>query len=409
MSATGRIPLSELCRQDRGSVRPGELNHLRYLGMESIESGTGQLAHGDLTKTPKAPEANAFRFTPAHVLYGKLRPYLNKVFAPDFEGKCSTELVPLLPCERLDRRYLAYFLRSPGTVAAISQKVAGARMPRADMSFVMSLSIPLPALETQRRIVALLSHAENIVRMRREAEKRAKEIIPALFLEMFGNLRMNSNGGDAAGPREHGEGRREANPVVRLGDVAEVVSGVAKGRKLVGKVTREVPYLRVANVQAGGLDLAEMKYIPATADEIAELAVRSGDVLLTEGGDFDKVGRGALLEANIGECIHQNHVFRVRTHAARVVPEYFAAYLQTSAARQYFLKAAKKTSNLASINMTQLRNLPLPLPRLETQQDFQERFRACRALEKQQSDATGIADVSFQSLLAGVFSEQQTT
>ncbi len=85
------------------------------------------------------------------------------------------------------------------------------------------------------------------------------------------------------------------------------------------------------------------------------------------------------------------------------------AYLQTSAARQYFLKAAKKTSNLASINMTQLRNLPLPLPRLETQQKFQERFRACRALEKQQSDATGIADVSFQSLLAGVFSERQVT
>lgn len=309
--------------------------------------------------------------------------------------------------EKLVSGYLRYFLRHSETrLAGMGQGSTFSSIGRKEIA---GLRIPLPKLEDQRRIVDLLSRAENIVRMRREAEKRTREIIPALFLEMFGNLGMNSNGGDAAGPREHGEGRREANSVVRLGDVAEVVSGVAKGRKLVGKVTREVPYLRVANVQAGGLDLAEMKYIPATADEIAELAVRSGDVLLTEGGDFDKVGRGALLEANIGECIHQNHVFRVRTHADRVIPEYFATYLQNSAARQYFLKAAKKTSNLASINMTQLRNLPLPLPRLEAQQEFQERFRACRALEKQQSDATGIADVSFQSLLAGVFSERQAT
>ena len=305
--------------------------------------------------------------------------------------------------EKLVSGYLRYFLRhSEPRLAGMGQGSTFSSIGRKEIA---GLRIPLPKLEDQRRIVDLLSRAENIVRMRREAEKKAKEIIPALFMEVFGNLEMNSNDGDAAGPREHGEGRREANSAVRLGDVAEVVSGVAKGRKLVGKVTREVPYLRVANVQAGGLDLSEMKYIPATAHEIAELAVRAGDVLLTEGGDFDKVGRGALLEANIGECIHQNHVFRVRTHADRVMPEYFAAYLQTSAARQYFLKAAKKTSNLASINMTQLRNLPLPLPRLETQQDFQERYRACRALEKQQSDATGIADVSFQSLLAGVFSE----
>jgi type I restriction enzyme S subunit len=162
--------------------------------MESIESGTGQLAQGELAKTPEAPEANSFRFTPAHVLYGKLRPYLNKVFAPDFQGKCSTELVPLLPNERLDRRYLAYFLRSPGTVEAISQKVAGARMPRADMSFVMSLPIPILALKEQQRIVDLLSRSENIVRMRREAEQKAKEIIPALFLDMFGDPATNPKG-----------------------------------------------------------------------------------------------------------------------------------------------------------------------------------------------------------------------
>jgi type I restriction enzyme S subunit len=180
---------------------------------------------------------------------------------------------------------------------------------------------------------------------------------------------------------------------------------VAKGRKLAGKVTREVPYLRVANVQAGGLDLAEMKNISATEAEIKELSVAPGDVLLTEGGDFDKVGRGALLETAIGECIHQNHIFRVRVRRDNLTPEFFAAYLQTFAARQYFLKAAKKTSNLASINMTQLRSLPVPVPTLDEQAEFSDKFRQCRSLETQQSRATEQADRAFQSLLAGVFKQ----
>jgi type I restriction enzyme S subunit len=307
---------------------------------------------------------------------------------------------------RVDRvlpEYLGHFLQSPLYWGFIRKTARAVAQPNVNARELASLPVPLPPVAEQQRIVELLSRAENIVRMRREAEQRAKEIIPALFLDMFGDPATNPKGGAVD------KIRHQRNSVVRLGDVAEVVSGVAKGRKLGGKVTRDVPYLRVANVQAGGLDLAEMKYIPATADEITELAVRAGDVLLTEGGDFDKVGRGALLEADIGECIHQNHVFRVRTHADRVMPEYFAAYLQTFPARQYFLKAAKKTSNLASINMTQLRNLPLPLPRLDTQREFQKRFRACRALEKQQSAATGIANVSFQSLLAGVFSEVRAT
>lgn len=405
--------LSAVCRLVKGGLDPRRYadDTFAHYSIPAFDSGVGPVIElGGNIHSQKTPIPSGV------VLVSKLNPRIPRVWYVNdnqpYQRICSTEFVALQPDPTmLDPEYLSFALREALQGGVIKGNTAAATKSRerAKPTDFLRLRVKVPSLSRQRRIVDLLSRAENIVRMRREAEQKAKEIIPALFLEMFGNLGMNSNGGDAAGPREHGEGRREANSVVRLGDVAEVVSGVAKGRKLVGKVTREVPYLRVANVQAGGLDLAEMKCIPATADEIAELAVRSGDVLLTEGGDFDKVGRGALLEADIGECIHQNHVFRVRTHADRVMPEYFAAYLQTSAARQYFLKAAKKTSNLASINMTQLRNLPLPLPRLETQQKFQERFRACRALEKQQSDATGIADVSFQSLLAGVFSERQVT
>lgn len=272
----------------------------------------------------------------------------------------------------------------------------GAAQPFITLSGARRIPIKIPPLPEQRRLIDVISRADSIVRTRREAEQKSKEIIPALFMDMFAG---------GSGEDQHVGRRREPDPIEQLGNVAEVVSGVAKGRKLVGKITREVPYLRVANVQAGGLDLSEMKYIPATVGEIDELAVRAGDVLLTEGGDFDKVGRGALLENDIGECIHQNHVFRVRVQSSKLVPEYFAAFLQTFAARKYFLKAAKKTSNLASINMTQLKNLPLPLPRLALQAEFQTQYRVCRSLVVQQSRATAVAESAFQSLLAGVFGE----
>jgi type I restriction enzyme S subunit len=289
--------------------------------------------------------------------------------------------------------YLGFALRNPVLLEKALGRRSGTALRRIILKDLKSIQIPVPSLSEQARSVDIMSRADGIVRMRRVAEAKAKEIIPALFVDGFSEYR-ESNGG-----------RREADPVERLGDVAEVVSGVAKGRKLVGKTTREVPYLRVANVQAGVLDLSEMKYIPATEGEIKELAVRAGDVLLTEGGDFDKVGRGALLETELGECIHQNHVFRVRAHPDKLVPEYLASFLQTFAARQYFLKAAKKTSNLASINMTQLKNLPLPVPHLDRQVEFQAKFRMCRSLEGQQARASSIAAVSFQSLLAGVFGE----
>jgi type I restriction enzyme S subunit len=314
---------------------------------------------------------------------------LNKVAIPDFEGKCSTELVPLLPSAALDRIYLAYFLRSPPIVSQISAKTAGARMPRADMDFVLGLDMPLPSLDEQRRFVDLLSRAEGIVRLRREAQKKAAEIIPALFVDMFGDPAQNAKGWETR----------------RLGDIAEVVSGITKGRKLNGKATVPVPYLRVANVQAGYLNLAEMKEIEATSAEIDTLKLRAGDIVLTEGGDFDKLGRGTQWRGEVFPCIHQNHVFRVRLGGEYAKPDYFDAYLQTRAAARYFQSVAKRTTNLASINMSQLRNLPVMLPPIQAQSVFASHASAARSIQLAQQTATRAAIATLNGLLSSVLSD----
>jgi type I restriction enzyme S subunit len=158
--------------------------------------------------------------------------------------------------------------------------------------------------------------------------------------------------------------------------VTEVTGGITKGQRMkAGQVTREVPYLRVANVQRGYLDLSSMKTIQATPDQIDDLRLAPGDILFNEGGDRDKLGRGWIWRDEIAECIHQNHVFRARPVSPELVPEFISWYGNT-AGQRYFLEQGKQTTNLASINLTKLRHLPLPVPPLAEQLRIRDQVEA---------------------------------
>lgn len=149
--------------------------------------------------------------------------------------------------------------------------------------------------------------------------------------------------------------------------VAALKGGVTKGqRHKPSDVLREVPYLRVANVQRGFLDLSVMKTIRTTEAKIAEVRLEPGDVLFNEGGDRDKLGRGWIWSGELPECIHQNHVFRARIYTADLSPKFLSWYGNT-AGQQYFFDEGKQTTNLASINLTKLKNLPVPIPPLAEQ------------------------------------------
>ncbi len=146
-----------------------------------------------------------------------------------------------------------------------------------------------------------------------------------------------------------------------LDAVAEIKGGITKDQKRKPDTPRAVPYLRVANVQRGYLDLSEMKEILATKEEIAELALRPGDVLFNEGGDRDKLGRGWVWSGEIPVCIHQNHVFRARLYDHALQPKFVSWYANWLGQRFFFDKG-KHTTNLASISMSKLRLLPIPVP-----------------------------------------------
>ncbi|MEB2647329.1 hypothetical protein SOP86_16930 [Pseudomonas canadensis] len=152
--------------------------------------------------------------------------------------------------------------------------------------------------------------------------------------------------------------------------LGEIASGVAKGTKRNADVdVREVPYLRVANVQRGFLDLSEVKTILATERDIAELTLQAGDILFNEGGDRDKLGRGWVWHDEVASCIHQNHVFRMRLYLREVLPELISHHGNTFG-KTWFQNAGKQTTNLASINMTMLRMFPVPLGPADEQREL---------------------------------------
>lgn len=157
-------------------------------------------------------------------------------------------------------------------------------------------------------------------------------------------------------------------PTEPLGTICEIVSGITKDSKKQGDDYREVPYLRVANVQRLQLNLSEVKTIPAKESTIASYRLEPGDILLNEGGDRDKLGRGWIWQGQISECIHQNHVFRARIRDGKAIPKWIAYYANTNEARAYFLESGKQTTNLASISKKNLSALPVPLPPFHVQE-----------------------------------------
>ncbi len=152
--------------------------------------------------------------------------------------------------------------------------------------------------------------------------------------------------------------------------VSQIQSGVTLGKDYAGQATESYPYLRVANVQAGHANLAVVKNISVTKAEAQRSILQAGDVLMTEGGDPDKLGRGCVWDAQVSPCLHQNHVFAVRPNKARLEPHFLAALMGTRYARAYFESTAKQTTNLASTTKTKIGQFAVLVPAISEQQEI---------------------------------------
>lgn len=265
--------------------------------------------------------------------------------------------------------------------------ISGSAQPQITRQGLEKVEIKYYPIEAQKKIVAILSKTRAVITAHHQQLQKLDELVKARFVEMFGDMYLNTM-----------EWRE-----LQLEIMADIVSGITKGRKIAGKQLTKVPYMAVSNVKDGYIDWTTVKTIEATDQEINQYRLLPDDVLMTEGGDSDKLGRGAIIRTPLENCIHQNHIFRVRLDESHILPDYFAEYLKHQRAKRYFLGCAKQTTGIASINMKQLKALPVLLPPLELQNEFSAFIRQIDKSKVAVQKALDEAQLLFDSLMQKYF------
>jgi type I restriction enzyme S subunit len=351
--------LETICDLTMGQAPDGESYNTEGVGLPLIAGA------GDFGKVH--PTAKKFTTAPGKVcctgdIVLGIRATIGEKVVADREYCLGRGVAGLRARPGLESRYLWHWLTH--VAPTLASKGRGATFKQVNREDIGGLVINLPPVAEQRRIAEILDKMDALRAKRRAALAQLDTLTQALFLDLFGDPAINPKGWPET---------------QSLGEVAEIVSGLTIGRKLNGKATRLVPYLAVVNVQDRSLDLSVVKEVEATKDEILRFRLMPNDLLLTEGGDPDKLGRGTLWNGELPECIHQNHVFRVRLTSEDLDPLFLSWLVGSQRGKRYFLRSAKQTTGIASINMTQLRKFPLLIPPIELQREF---ARSVVAVEK---------------------------
>ena len=381
------IELSRVCHMDRQTTSAADAINAgrQFVGMEHVDPGTGRILLGNGSRTGDG-KGQAFLFDMRHVLFGKLRPYLRKIALPQAQGCSSTELVPLLPDpKRLDRSYLFHWIRRYQVTDALMARNTGARMPRADMSVLLGMSLPLPPLDEQRRIVGLLDRAAEIRRRADAARGRARAIIPALFLDTFGDPATNPKGW----------------PVVTVGDLLE---SAAYGTSQKANDSGEgIPMIRMGNVTTGGqLDTIDLKHIAISGPEREKAELLEGDLLFNRTNNKELVGKTGLWDGRF-EAVAASYFIRLRVKRDLSSPSYLWSFFNTRYMKRALFDTARGAIGQANINAKELRAFRVAAPPLDLQAAFADQTQRLEALARHLDAAAAKAEAMAAGLSAEVF------
>lgn len=281
--------------------------------------------------------------------------------------------------------YLAFFLKSARFRKWTSES-QGANIKNIRKSALEDFEVPVPPLPEQRRIVDLLSRAEGIVRLRREAEKKAAELIPALFLDMFGDPATNPKGW----------------PVATVGDVLAAADYGSSSKA--SSDGAGLPMIRMGNVTYdGNLDLADLKYVDLAPEEVERYSLQTGDILFNRTNSKELVGKTGLWDGSC-EAIVASYFIRLRVKRDVLSPHFLWAFMNTAYMKRVIFDTARGAIGQSNINSKELRAFPLPVPSLSLQEQFALRCAEVSGMAVQQSSATIKAQSVFDALLAQAFS-----
>lgn len=373
------VPIKEIAPPKGAECQFNSDDVVWQLTLDQIESNSGRIVDKVMDSVASAG-SSTYAFDNGNVLYSKLRPYLNKVICPNESGIATTELVPLRPIPGdLDRKYLCYYLRSPEFVHWVSHQVSGAKMPRVNMKVFWKHEIPVPHIDEQARIVAILDKAESARWKRSEAIRLADDLLKSVFLDMFGDPVVNSKEWNTdvfanVGTLDRGRSRhRPRNAPELLGGPYPLVQ--------TGDIANAGGYIRDYAQTYSEVGLAQSKMWPV------------GTLCITIAANIAKT---AIL--TIEACFPDSVVGftpngRVRTEYV----QYWLSFLQK------ILEENAPESAQKNINLEILRGLEIPLPPIELQNAFVTLVQKTEATKDAMRKASSNGASLFESLLQRAF------
>lgn len=374
------VQLGTVAAIERKGVDPSSLApNTLYLGLEHIERG-GRIIGRD-TVGGAALASTKFTFTENHVLFGKLRPNLGKISRPDFAGVCSTDILPIRPSADLDRNYLAHYLSQPSMVDFATSRTSGANLPRLSPTVLATFPVPLPPLAEQRRIAAILDHADALRAKRRQVLNHLDSLTESIFNEMFAAVPATST-------------VVEQTSLIRTGPF---------GSQLLHSefVDDGVAVLGLDNVVGNEFRWGERRFItPTKYEQLRRYRVRPGDVLISIMGT---TGRCVVVPDDIPIAINTKHICAITPESASLHPTFLRAAFLWHPDSLAHLRRQTKGSIMDGLNMGIIKAIPIPFPPLADQRQFALRAEQVTASRGALTRAATFDDGVFASLQSRAF------
>lgn len=373
------------------------------LELEDIEKNSSRLIQR-FTFSHRKSKSKKNAFKKGDVLYGKLRPYLNKVLFADSDGVCTTEIVPLQSNAAVHGRYLFHWMRHPSFIAYVNQVSHGVNMPRLGTDAGKKAPFILAPMPEQKRIADKL----DTVLARVDACRERLDRVSVLMRRFRQSVLVGAISGqltkDWRVTQSDAGALWSSYPSIELADLlAEPMRN--------GKSVRDgdgTPVLRLTAIKDGLIDNAATKRGDWAAIDVARFFIKAGDFLISRGnGSRDLVGRGGIVDVCSENIAFPDTMIRIRTDQSKVLPKFVRLMWDTPAVRDQIERAARTTAGIWKISQQDLERLTLPLPSIPEQAAIVHRVEALFALadriESRLTEAQAATDRLTPALLAKAF------
>ena len=346
--------LGEVCKVS-ASTKMIDKSKAWLLNLDMVEQQTGRVVEYNFVGEDGL-NGSITQFDTENVLYSKLRPNLNKVVLPERDGFCTSELLPLRPdARKLDRSYLAVFLRSDGFVNWAVSKTAGAKMPRLGTKDLLNANIPLPEIKEQKAIAEKFKKSEELISLRKQQLVKMDELVKARFFEMFGEISDNSMNWDCF-------------TIGKL--ISTIESGWSGNGKQREKHADEIAVLKVSAVTKGYFIPTECKVLDDQHNIKKYVYPQKGDILFSRANTKEMVGATVLIKKDYPDLILPDKLWKIR-FCTDVNPIYMKYVLSTTTVRNAFSAASTGTSgSMYNVSMEKFKGVIIPVPPLSVQNEF---------------------------------------